>query len=755
MDYLNCADGGKTHPTGSEKYVLDKLDKRLGDDWLKIFYRYPIEDRRKGLFDEPPDFIVLHQRQGLLVIDCYDYTIDDIERKEGTDWHVSDRMEPLTPVGNVANKRVKVRNEMVEMGLRDEDDELEFQYGSFVALPQITSNEWYGKFNEEGDNILFRDDFEPGADRFRNNLPTEAVDAVPPMQLQQADSMFRHGVIIGGQLNVDQQDGAESEVPLPDRSGDPPRRTDQTERETKRDWLDVVEKGLKRLDERQQRIGYQVPDGPQQIRGIAGSGKTVVCSMKAAKIHLDNPDWTIALTFRTKSLYQRVRKLVERFYAKFTSGAEPNWDNLHILHGWGGEDNSGMYYNVASATEGIDPRPLFPAKGKFGYELSPVELLDSCCEELLNDHEIAQIYDAIIIDEAQDFQHAFYKMCHEALVEPKRLTWAYDEAQNLATLSAPSAVDIFGRDDDGQPVVDVSTKYEGDVNATHVMRNSYRTPRQVLMTAHALGMGLYRDDGIIQTLNNQKNWRDIGYEIRTGDFRPGSIGEQVTITRPPEHSPHPLSGSNGPDDLITFEQFDDRESELEWIAERIQADIEDGLTPDDILVVGLWPYADRDDYSERLAEKINDTVDVPSLPQDETVCHFALKGDTGEFRRDGKLTISNLRMARGNQAGMVYVAGLEQIAEERWKEYDESYETWHDDYVMVRNEAFVALTRSKAWCTVTGTTDAGGIFDELEEILESTAPPDPVLKFETPNPDDLHKELSIDETLPPDSDGFW
>src|SRR5262249_59142237 len=54
------------------------------------------------------------------------------------------------------------------------------------------------------------------------------------------------------------------------------------------------------LDRWQKRGAIESPDGPQRIRGLAGSGKTVILALKAAYFHALHPDWRIALTFQTR-----------------------------------------------------------------------------------------------------------------------------------------------------------------------------------------------------------------------------------------------------------------------------------------------------------------------------------------------------------------------------------------------------------------------------------------------------------------------
>ena len=61
--------------------------------------------------------------------------------------------------------------------------------------------------------------------------------------------------------------------------------------------VNALEAEIRSFDQDQKRGYMEVLRGPQRIRGLAGSGKTVVLAMKAAITHLQNPDATIAYTF--------------------------------------------------------------------------------------------------------------------------------------------------------------------------------------------------------------------------------------------------------------------------------------------------------------------------------------------------------------------------------------------------------------------------------------------------------------------------
>ena len=85
----------------------------------------------------------------------------------------------------------------------------------------------------------------------------------------------------------------------------PPKRRDNVTRPNSRGAiLKKIEREIANLDQWQNRGAIEYANGPQRIRGLAGSGKTVVLALKAAYLHARHPEWTIAVTFQSRSLYQ-------------------------------------------------------------------------------------------------------------------------------------------------------------------------------------------------------------------------------------------------------------------------------------------------------------------------------------------------------------------------------------------------------------------------------------------------------------------
>ena len=69
-------------------------------------------------------------------------------------------------------------------------------------------------------------------------------------------------------------------------------------------------------------------------------------------------------------------------------------------------------------------------------------------------------------------------------------------------------------------------------------------------------------------------------------------------------------------------------------------------------------------------------------------------------------------------------------------------EAWREETeVNKRNEAFVALTRSKLWCVVSGVESVSPVFDELRSLIEQT----PSITFRAYNKISLQRVIE-DET---------
>ncbi len=421
-----------------------------------------------------------------------------------------------------------------------------------------------------------------------------------------------------------------------------------------------IETEVASFDHHQKQGAMIVLDGFQRIRGLAGSGKTIVLAMKAALTHLRNPDARIVYTFYTKGLYQHIKRLITRFYRQFED-SDPDWTKIKILHGWGGYSGEGVYFNACLANN-IPPITLRDAR--LARASNP---FDFACKSLLKIIEVQPAYDYVLIDEGQDFPASFIQLCIKLAVN-NRVIFAYDDLQTIFQAATPSIKDIVGVDKKGNPLVELTE----DV----VLYKCYRNPREILLTAHALGFGLYSN--IVQMLENKDQWTDIGYNVILGDFIAGS---QTKIERPAENSLPSISMNQPKEEIVEANVFDTFDDEITNTINNIQNDLEDGLRPDDILVI-VVDDRNAKNYLKTLEGKLRAVgIGCNNMHSDT----FGIR----DFYKESEVTLSTVHKAKGNEAFMVYVLGVDAL-----------YTTYAG--VRERNVLFTAMTRAKGWVRVSG-----------------------------------------------------
>jgi len=668
----------------AQKHVwsrLKELFKNTGGG--TAFYRYPIFTKMGEIRSEP-DILILHRKLGILIIECKGCVIGNIADIQGHEWTMRNwYKETMTPVIQAEDQMYAVKNKLD--GLRETRN---LMYLTFkVALPFVKRNEWKNRGFSSEEVILYGDDLT--LPNFRKIVKNSQQNMLTDEQWEPVKN------VIGGRVI----------------SRVPPRSVPTTTpKESPVRIIHKIESEMAIMDGDQQKIAYEVPPGPQRIRGLAGTGKTVLFAKRAAKMHAEYPDWDIAFVFFTRALYGQIKNLVTRYYCGMT-GEEPDWKKLRVFHSWGARDQPGFYRSLALKC-GVKPKSLNDITRDIG-SCSPSKAFGYACNHLEKEvSEFPEIYDAILIDEGQDLPPAFYRNIYKSLKHPKRLYWAYDEAQGIGSLIVPRSKEIFGIKQDGTPVVDLGgnkhpdgtvtpPNYDSNIAKAHNLKQCYRTPRRLLMAAHAVNMGLYRDGGALQGVTRKNEWESLGYKIIGGDFSSASVSQKklVKITRADDDSPHVIDRNNVTSkSLLYVKTFRTEDLEREWIAEQVADDLKQGLKPEDILITG--PSGDYEkDYFKKLKKVLEQRRGV-------RCCIAGVDTDSSTFRLQGHVTIATIFRAKGNEAWKVYVCRFNYAIQPLiWKIEEELHK---------RNEAFTAITRSRLWCVITGLNSP--IFQELENI---------------------------------------
>lgn len=482
------------------------------------------------------------------------------------------------------------------------------------------------------------------------------------------------------------------------------KRENVTKEESLGGKIKKIEKEIANLDHWQRKSAMEMPEGPQRIRGLAGSGKTIVLALKAAFLHWEHPNWKIAVTFYTRSLFQQYKFLIRQFYFDL-SGEEPEWDNLNIMHAWGTNSEKGIYSSTALEL-GFTPYNYSSAVSKFGRK----DTFNKICDELLTYFGLSNksLFDAILIDEAQDMPSSFFKMAYNITTKEKRIIWAYDELQNLNDTAMPLLEEMFGKDENGNLKINLDSSQDEALRDI-VLPICYRNPPWVLSMAHSLGFGIYRER-LVQMFDDLKLWEQIGYRVKEGKL---DYGSKVKLERKSEATPMYFNQLLSSNECVNSKVFNSVAEQYQWVAEEIKNNIEnDELDPDDILVIFPDTYYSKSEYIE--------------LRQ-----HLAAKGilsalsgvntDKDTFKLTGNVICSSIHRAKGNEAPMVYVLNSDHCIE-------------GVELIKLRNTLFTAITRSRGWVRICG---VGSKMNLLEKEIQSCINNNFDLEFKVPTIEEL------------------
>lgn len=429
------------------------------------------------------------------------------------------------------------------------------------------------------------------------------------------------------------------------------------------------------FDENQFRGIYTNIDSNLRIRGLAGSGKTIVLVKKMAYMHFKNPEANLCYVFYTISLKQYITKLFCDFYKEFVPYGEPDFTKINIMHCWGGKYNEGFYSKLCQESNNT------PITYSVGHSLESISesLLDSVKYNL-------NIYDYVFLDEAQDFGINFFHLALKSLKENGKLIYAYDEMQTLGDdkKSVPTKLEIFG---------DKDCK---DID----LRTCYRTPKEILVTAHALGLGIYRDveNPIVNMIEDIKVWESIGYEVVDGKLKYGSY---VKLDRKQTYS-------NLISDPIRFKKFSTSNEQYEYVTNEIKNLIEnEEVLAEDILIIDLDEKnikSNSSKFKEIFYTSLSENVKFFNNGEWINSINVVDKDNPKLFKLENTIAYTTIYRAKGNEANIVFILNSDAIS---------SLESTS------RNSLFTAMTRSKFLVYILDSNSSTKYDEEIQKVIEN------------------------------------
>jgi hypothetical protein len=370
-------------PSGAsrgERRTFDLL-KKLPDDYL-IYYEPNIKNRR-------PDFIVIAPDLGVIVIEVKGWSYDQILKVNDKDILISkdDRetheIHPLEQARKYQWRLVDacVNNPKRSLLFNHEGihkNKFSFPFCHFVILSNISRDQI-----ERQEELNLYDIFKPENTLYRDQL--KDLELSPPEKIQKKFMDFFDPWWPITPLTEEQVDVLRSIIhpeivlsPLQSRSANIDD-TDQCQE-------------LKILDRKQENNARRIGEGHRIIYGVAGSGKTVILIARSKWLHDENPSAKILLVCYNFILSVYLKHVLEKY------------PRIQVFHFDGWAKHNGIIRQAENSSH-------TSLEGD-------VSLGKRLLEYLKQQQGDFRKYDAILVDEAQDFPPIWFSCILEALTNP-------------------------------------------------------------------------------------------------------------------------------------------------------------------------------------------------------------------------------------------------------------------------------------------------------------------------------------------------
>lgn len=438
--------------TSGERRLAERLEQKLEDDYL-LWYDVPIGPKQTH-----PDFVVLHPRRGLLILETKDWKLETVQRATRQMWEIAPDgqtkvvMNPLAQARHCAIQVVNAleRDPQLVQPAGAHQGKLAFPWGHGVVFTRITRKQ----FEAAGLGEAIEPHYVICSDEM-----TESAD---PEQFQQRLwNMFPHA--FGSVMSLPQIDRARwimfPDVRVPVQGALFAGQAD-----------DELPSIMRVMDIQQEQLARSLGDGHRVIHGVAGSGKTMLLGYRAehlAQAHT-NASKPILLLCYNEPL---ARQLASVMAAKGIA------DRVHAVH-----------FHKWCRSQLVAYGQALPAQ-----HLPVGQKMTEMVDRVIHGVERRQIpsgqYQAVLIDEGHDFAPEWLKLVVQ-MVDPatNSLLVLYDDAQSIYERSRSKQFSFKS----------VGVQAQG---RTTILKINYRNTRQILQTASLVAADLLTaedkdDDGV-------------------------------------------------------------------------------------------------------------------------------------------------------------------------------------------------------------------------------------------------------------------
>lgn len=434
--------------TSGERRLAERLQYQLDDDYL-LWYDVPVGPKQSH-----PDFVVMHPRRGILILETKDWKLETVRHATKQYWTILSNGQPkvvMNPLAQARHCAIEVVNALERDPQLAQHDgphqgKLAFPWGFGVVFTRITRKQF--------DDAGLGEAIEPGYVICKD----EMLESAEPEEFQRRLwNMFPHA-FGRGMIGLPQLDRVRwimfPEVRVP-TTGDL-----FDDNDTQAELPDI----MRVMDLQQEQLARSLGDGHRVIHGVAGSGKTMILGYRAeylAKAQTPGGKPILILCYN--------EPLALKLEAMMESKGLTERVHARNFHKW--------------------CRQQLVAFGQaLPGHMSSAAYVAELVERVIRGVERKQIpsgqYQAVLIDEGHDFAPEWLTLVTQ-MVDPATngLLLLYDDAQSIYEHSRQRNFSFKS----------LGVQAQG---RTTILKINYRSTRQILQTASLIAADLLTADDI-------------------------------------------------------------------------------------------------------------------------------------------------------------------------------------------------------------------------------------------------------------------
>ncbi|MCM3691477.1 3'-5' exonuclease [Neobacillus niacini] len=390
----------RSSATTGERLFFRTLKTFLPDDYI-VYFEPDIQGRR-------PDFVIIGPDLGIVVLEVKDYTKNTLYQINHDEWHIvttsGDQAVIKSPMKQARDNMfhvvdtLKKDKSLIQLEGKYKF-QLKFPYGHGVVFTRLYSKDFVqeGLYSVIEPNLcLTRDEIDPDKEGFSEEVLMEKILNMFVVPYRLKDSLSIADInAIRYHLFPEVRISAEYKPPVPYQ-----------------DQLLLSLHDIKTMDLHQENLAKQIGDKNRLIRGVAGSGKTIILASRAKMLSKQNPDWKILILCYNISLSNAIQQMIH-----------------HMLNE--PEDLFDFDPNAISVkNENIIVRN-FHSWLKNDLRIREQQLTD-IIEKLERNEAILPTYDAVLIDEGQGFEADWLRLVSLLInADTQSLLLVEDRAQTI------------------------------------------------------------------------------------------------------------------------------------------------------------------------------------------------------------------------------------------------------------------------------------------------------------------------------------